>query len=99
MTASIIVNTYNRARSLERLLPSLDHLDGVRFEVVVVNGPSTDDTDVVLARHADRLKVARCPTGANFVAALAEHRHRGGGGRRGGLHRRRCAARRCRVAA
>ena len=62
MTASIIVNTYNRARSLERLLPSLDHLDGVRFEVVVVNGPSTDDTDVVLARHADRLKVARCPT-------------------------------------
>jgi glycogen(starch) synthase len=62
MTASIVVNTYNRARSLERLLPSLDHLEGVRFEVVVVNGPSTDDTEAVLARYSDRLKIARCPT-------------------------------------
>jgi glycogen synthase len=61
MNASIVVNTYNRARSLERLLPSLDQLDGVSFEVVVVNGPSTDDSDAVLARYADRLKIARCP--------------------------------------
>jgi glycosyltransferase involved in cell wall biosynthesis len=61
MTASIIINTYNRARSLERLLPSLEHLVDARFEVVVVNGPSTDDTEAVLARYAGRLKVERCP--------------------------------------
>jgi glycogen synthase len=62
LTASIVVNTYNRARCLERLLPSLDHLSSVRFEVVVVNGPSTDDTETVLSRSASRIKVARCET-------------------------------------
>jgi glycogen synthase len=62
LTASIVVNTYNRARSLERLLPAFDHLDGARFEVVVVNGPSTDDTEAVLAEYGSRLKVARCHT-------------------------------------
>ncbi len=62
MTASIIVNTYNRARSLERLLPSLDQLDGGPFEVVVVNGPSTDDTDAVLSRYGDRITIATCPS-------------------------------------
>lgn len=61
VTASIVVNTFNRARALERLLPSLAQLDGV-FEVVVVNGPSTDDTSDVLARHAHLLKVVTCPT-------------------------------------
>jgi hypothetical protein len=61
LTASIVISTYNRARSLERLLPSLDHLDGPAFEVVVVNGPSTDDTDAVLASYGARLKVERCP--------------------------------------
>ena len=60
LTASIVVNTFNRARALERLLPSLDRLDRT-CEVVVVNGPSTDDTEDVLARFAGRIKVARCP--------------------------------------
>lgn len=58
-TASVVINTFNRARALERLLPSLARLDGV-FEVVVVNGPSTDDTERVLAGWADRIKIARC---------------------------------------
>jgi glycosyltransferase involved in cell wall biosynthesis/GT2 family glycosyltransferase len=61
VTASIVVNTFNRARALERLLPSLAQLDGA-FEVVVVNGPSTDDTVDVLARHAHVLKTVTCPT-------------------------------------
>ncbi|MCC6988733.1 MAG: glycosyltransferase, partial [Acidobacteria bacterium] len=61
ITTSVIVNTFNRARALERLLPSLAQLDGV-CEVVVVNGPSTDDTVDVLARHAHVLKLVSCPT-------------------------------------
>jgi glycosyltransferase involved in cell wall biosynthesis len=65
MTASIVINTYNRARSLERLLPSLAHLADAVFEVIVVNGPSTDDTEAVLARYGDHLKIAHCP-GANL---------------------------------
>jgi glycogen synthase len=59
---SLVVNTYNRAASLERLLRSISHLDYAPFEVVVVNGPSTDDTDAVLARYEDRVIVASCAT-------------------------------------
>jgi len=62
MTASIVINTYNRASCLERLLPSLTRLEGPPFEVVVVNGPSADHTAEVLARHADRIKVVSCDT-------------------------------------
>lgn len=58
-TASIVINTFSRARALERLLPSLARLEGV-YEVVVVNGPSTDDTETVVASWADRLKIERC---------------------------------------
>jgi len=61
MNASIIINTCNRAGHLRRLLPGLRHLEGVDFEVVVVNGPSTDNTDAVLARYADWIKVRQCP--------------------------------------
>lgn len=62
MNCSIVISTYNRAPFLRRLLPGLAHLRGVSFEVVVVNGPSTDDTEAVLASFAGRIKVVRCPT-------------------------------------
>ena len=60
--ASIIINTYNRANDLRRLLPSLSHLEGEPFEVVVVNGPSTDDTAAVLKQYSGQIKVVNCPT-------------------------------------
>ena len=47
---SIIVITYNRAHYLESCLRRLELLDYSNFEVVVVNGPSTDDTERVLQR-------------------------------------------------
>jgi hypothetical protein len=62
LQASIIINTYNRAAYLKRLLPGLTHLRDVDFEVVVVNGPSTDDTAALLASYADRIKVVDCPS-------------------------------------
>ena len=62
MEASVVVNTYNRAQSLERLLPSLEHLTDVRFEVVIVNGPSTDETDSVIDQYRGRVKIVRCAT-------------------------------------
>ena len=62
MEASVVVNTYNRAQSLERLLPSLEHLTDVRFEVVIVNGPSTDETDSVINQYRGRVKIVRCAT-------------------------------------
>jgi hypothetical protein len=57
---SIIVNTFNRCESLALTLRSLEWLDYPNFEVVVVNGPSTDGTDELLAAMADRIKIGRC---------------------------------------
>lgn len=59
-TVSIIINTFNRARSLARTLESLSWLRYEKFEVVVVNGPSTDDTTSVLDAYADRIKIGSC---------------------------------------
>ncbi len=60
-TVSVVVNTYNRAESLRRTLASLRQLDYPNFEVVVVDGPSTDHTDTVLADYAGTVKTAKCP--------------------------------------
>jgi len=58
---SVVVNTLDRAASLALTLEALGRLDYPGFEVVVVNGPSTDDTDEVLERWRGRIKVGRCP--------------------------------------
>jgi glycogen synthase len=62
LNISIIINTYNRATYLRRLLAGLRHLRGARFEVVVVNGPSTDGSAALLAEYQGRIKVVDCPT-------------------------------------
>lgn len=58
---SVVINTYNRASDLPNTLRSLANLDYDNFEVVVVNGPSTDNTNEVLAEWADSVKVLQCP--------------------------------------
>jgi len=61
MRASVVICTYNRAAGLDATLQSLRHQRYRDFEVVVVNGPSTDATESVLTTYADDVKVARCP--------------------------------------
>jgi len=58
---SVVICTYNRSALLERCLDYLQYQTNQNFEVVVVNGPSSDDTDLVLERHATRIKVGRNP--------------------------------------
>jgi glycosyltransferase involved in cell wall biosynthesis len=58
---SVVVNTYNRAESLRVTLRSFEQLDNSDFEVVVVNGPSTDSTTNVMAEFAGRIKVGSTP--------------------------------------
>ncbi|HEX3426765.1 MAG TPA: glycosyltransferase, partial [Acidimicrobiales bacterium] len=58
---SVVINTYNRAAHLRLTLAALGHLDHPDFEVIVVNGPSTDGTEAVVAEYAGRIKAAACP--------------------------------------
>ena len=61
LSFSIIINTYNRCVYLEDALLALSELNYVDYEVIVVNGPSTDNTEELLSRWGDRIKVGRCP--------------------------------------
>ena len=57
---SVIINTYNRRQSLAITLRSLAWLDYPHFEVIVVNGPSADDTEDFLNAFSGNMKVGSC---------------------------------------
>ena len=61
LSISIIINTLNRGHLIGKTIDSFRWLkyEG-DFEVIVVNGPSTDDTDAVLAYWGDKIRVGRC---------------------------------------
>jgi glycosyltransferase involved in cell wall biosynthesis len=58
---SVVICTYNRRAYLERVLDYLAHQSSGEFEVIVVDGPSTDGTKSLLAARFDRVKVAHNP--------------------------------------
>ncbi len=60
LSVSVIINTYNRAASLDIALQSLRRLNYPHFEVVVINGPSTDNTFEVLDAHRTHVRVGTC---------------------------------------
>jgi glycogen(starch) synthase len=57
---SVVVNTYNRAASLHQTLQGLRRQNDSTFEIIVVNGPSTDGTMDVLRAHAPQIRVGTC---------------------------------------
>jgi glycogen synthase len=59
---SIVINTLNRGASLNATLNSFKWLryDG-DFEVIVVNGPSTDNSEDIIASWGTHIRSARCP--------------------------------------
>ena len=59
-TFSIVVNTTDRAQPLRTLLQALDHQSYPHFELIVVVGPTKDDTLDVLANWSKRVQVLRC---------------------------------------
>lgn len=59
-TFSVVVNTTDRAATLETLLHSLEHQSYPHFEVIAVVGPTRDHTMELLARYADRVRILRC---------------------------------------
>ena len=58
---SVIINTYNRAYHLKRVLDCLARQIYDEFEVIVVNGPSTDETDEILNFYTDAIRIEKCP--------------------------------------
>ena len=60
LRVSVVINTYNRGPSLRHTLHALRYQTHDAFEVIAVNGPSTDDTLAVLAEFPD-VRVAHCP--------------------------------------
>lgn len=59
-SVSVVINTYSRATSLATTLRSLRRLNYPHFEVIVVNGPSTDNTMELLKSHANSIRVGAC---------------------------------------
>ncbi len=56
LSASLVIVTVNRADSLDRTLTSLNQIRYENFETIVVNGPSSDHTAQVIAKHAANLR-------------------------------------------
>ena len=61
MRVSVVINTYNRGNSLRNTLASFAYQTYSDFEVVVVNGPSTDESDDVIAEFSDSVRAYSCP--------------------------------------
>ncbi len=62
VTISVVVNTCDRRDALRTLLYSLNHQSYPKFEVIVVVGPTQDDSeDMVRAEFGDRVHLASCP--------------------------------------
>lgn len=65
LTFSLVINTTDRADPLRTLLRTLEHQSYPHFEVVVVVGPTHDNTLDVLSEYEGRVRVWRC-TQANL---------------------------------
>jgi len=58
---SVVLATYNRRHSLPRAIASVQAQDGVRFELIIVDDASSDDTPAYLATLPDpRIRVITC---------------------------------------
>lgn len=59
-TVSVVINTLNRANLLDDAIRGVLQLDYPAFELIVVNGPSTDKSEEVLQGWHGRIKHLRC---------------------------------------
>jgi len=57
---SVVIVTYNRANLLSAALASLRRQRHPQFEVIVVNGPSSDNTEEVLSEYRELIRIERC---------------------------------------
>ena len=69
---SVVISTLNRAALLKKTLKSLEYQNYCNFEVVVVNGPSKDNTQEVCETYAGNIKYSNID-----VANLSKSRNQG----------------------
>ena len=62
MHVSIVILNYNYARYLVQAIESALRQGYADLDVVVVDNGSTDDSQQVISRYADRVRVVRQPT-------------------------------------
>src|SRR5580704_8132994 len=60
LRVSVVINTYNRSSSLKAVLHSLHRQNYPHFEIIVVNGPSTDGTMELLEQYRQSIRVGTC---------------------------------------
>src|SRR5579859_2387136 len=59
---SVVINTLNREKSLKETLESFRwQTYRGQFEVIVVNGPSTDGTEGLIESWVPKIRIGRCP--------------------------------------
>ncbi|MDM8531588.1 glycosyltransferase [Anaerolineales bacterium HSG25] len=61
LTISIVINTCDRADPLRTLLHALNQQTYPNFEVLVVVGPTRDDSVAVVGEFGERVVLVRCP--------------------------------------
>ncbi len=60
LSFSIVISTHNHSHTLGNILHALRYLRHPHFEVIVVKGPSTDDTDAVLLPYLQDIRLGHC---------------------------------------
>ena len=60
LRVSVVINTFNRCASLAVTLAALRRQNYAHFEVIVVNGPSTDGTAALLESQREWVRAGRC---------------------------------------
>lgn len=72
---SVVINTLNRCELLEQVLDALHDQRFRDFEVIVVNGPSTDGTEAMLRERGDAFRLVPCDVASLGVSRNLGIRH------------------------
>ena len=77
LSFSVIINTVERCTPLHTLLCALEQQSYPHFEVIIVVGPTTDNTLEMLSAYAERVRVLDCPqtnlSQSRNIGLLAAH--------------------------